>query len=75
MYRNILSNYHFDSSIYIVIYYQFYSKNKMIFYYYVSVAQWIARWTSNPEAAGSNPVGDVIILTAFILMTCVYDIN
>ena len=21
----------------------------------VLVAQWIARWTSNPEAAGSNP--------------------
>ena len=24
----------------------------------VFVAQWIARWTSNPEAAGSNPVED-----------------
>lgn len=22
------------------------------------MAQWIARWTSNPEAAGSNPAGD-----------------
>ena len=26
----------------------------------VLVAQWIARWTSNPEAAGSNPVEDVL---------------
>ena len=24
----------------------------------VPVAQWIARWTSNPEVAGSNPAGD-----------------
>ena len=24
----------------------------------VPVAQWIARWTSNPEAAGSSPAGD-----------------
>ena len=24
----------------------------------VPMAQWIARWTSNPEAAGSNPAGD-----------------
>ena len=26
----------------------------------VSVAQRIARWTSNPEVAGSNPAGDEI---------------
>jgi hypothetical protein len=25
---------------------------------YVSVAQWIARRTSNPEAVGSSPTGD-----------------
>ena len=24
----------------------------------VPVAQWIARWTSNPKVAGSNPAGD-----------------
>ena len=24
----------------------------------VPVAQWIARWTSNPEVVGSNPTGD-----------------
>ena len=24
----------------------------------VSVAQWIARWTSNPEVPGSSPGGD-----------------
>ena len=24
----------------------------------VPIAQWIARWTSNPEAAGSNPAED-----------------
>ena len=24
----------------------------------VSMAQWKARWTSNPEVTGSNPVGD-----------------
>ena len=26
------------------------------------MAQWIARWTSNPEVAGSNPVEDDLIL-------------
>ena len=26
--------------------------------YLVPVAQWIARWTSNPKVAGSNPAGD-----------------
>ena len=26
----------------------------------VSVAQWIARWTSNPEVPGSSPGGDVV---------------
>ena len=26
------------------------------------MAQWIARWTSNPEAAGSNPVEDDLLL-------------
>lgn len=31
----------------------------------VPVAQWIARWTSNPEVVGSNPTGDdgLILLT------------
>ena len=24
----------------------------------VPIAQWIARWTSNPEVVGSNPTGD-----------------
>ena len=24
----------------------------------MALAQWIARWTSNPEVAGSNPAGD-----------------
>ena len=28
----------------------------------VFVAQWIARWTSNPEVAGSNPVEDELFL-------------
>ena len=28
----------------------------------VPVAQWIARWTSNPKVAGSNPAGDKYIL-------------
>ena len=30
----------------------------LIFDRQVLVAQWIARWTSNPEAAGSNPAED-----------------
>ena len=29
----------------------------------VSVAQWIARWTSNPEGAGSNPAGDEFLVS------------
>ena len=29
----------------------------------VSVAQWIARWTSNPEVAGSNPAGDEFLVS------------
>ena len=28
----------------------------------VSVAQWIARWTSNPEVPGSSPGGDVVMV-------------
>ena len=28
---------------------------------HVPVAQWIARWTSNPEVAGSNPAGDAFL--------------
>ena len=28
----------------------------------VPVAQWIARWTSNPKVAGSNPAGDKYVL-------------
>ena len=28
----------------------------------VPIAQWIARWTSNPEVVGSNPTGDDIFL-------------
>ena len=31
-------------------------------YFHVFVAQRIARWTSNPEAAGSNPVEDDLLL-------------
>ena len=34
----------------------------------VPIAQWIARWTSNPEVVGSNPTGDeifVLILNVF----------
>lgn len=27
--------------------------------YHVTVAQWIARWTSNPEAVGSSPTSDI----------------
>ena len=27
----------------------------------VPVAQWIARWTSNPEVVGSNPTGDALL--------------
>ena len=26
----------------------------------VPIAQWIARWTSNPEVPGSSPGGDVV---------------
>ena len=33
---------------------------QLILYNAVPVAQWIARWTSNPEAVGSNPTGDVL---------------
>lgn len=33
----------------------------------VSVAQWIARRTSNPEAVGSSPTGDADI---FLVITC-----
>ena len=29
----------------------------------VRVAQWIARWTSNPEAASSNPAEDDFVKT------------
>ena len=29
----------------------------------VSVAQWRARWTSNPEVAGSNPAGDEFLVS------------
>ena len=29
--------------------------------WHVPVAQWIARWTSNPEVAGSNPAGDAFL--------------
>ena len=28
----------------------------------VPIAQWIARWTSNPEVVGSNPTGDDVLL-------------
>ena len=36
----------------------------------VLVAQWIARWTSNPEAAGSNPAeDDLFILQEFLLLS------
>lgn len=31
---------------------------------YALVAQWIARWTSNPEAAGSSPAESVISFLA-----------
>ena len=36
----------------------------------VPVAQWIARWTSNPEVAGSNPAGDEIFFffSLFVLV-------
>ena len=30
----------------------------------VSVAQWIARWTSNPEVVGSSPTGDAYFIFA-----------
>ena len=33
----------------------------------VPVAQWIARWTSNPKVPGSNPGGDAFL---FITPTC-----
>ena len=44
----------------------------------VSVAQWIARRTSNPEVVGSSPTGDAFFLIApfltfheyFILSNC-----
>ena len=29
----------------------------------VSVAQWIARWTSNPEVAGSKAAGDEFLVS------------
>ena len=33
----------------------------------VPVAQWIARWTSNPKVVGSNPTGDAKIFICFKL--------
>ena len=33
-----------------------------VFFQPVPVAQWIARWTSNPKVAGSNPAGDKDLL-------------
>ena len=30
-------------------------------YLTVPIAQWIARWTSNPKAVGSNPTRDVLV--------------
>ena len=38
---------------------------------YVPVAQWIARWTSNPEVVGSNPTGDVFYYFIVYYSTCV----
>ena len=29
----------------------------------VCVAQWIARWTSNPDGAGANPAGDEFLVS------------
>ena len=40
-------------------------------YQQVPVAQWIARWTSNPEVAGSNPAGD----DSFFYCRCTFDIH
>ena len=36
------------------------------------MAQWIARWTSNPEVVGSSPIGDVYFISALsmYLMQC-----
>ena len=34
----------------------------------VSVAQWIARWTSNPEVPGSSPGGDGFLNNATVDM-------
>ena len=31
----------------------------------VPIAQWIARWTSNPEVVGSNPTGDYVFASGF----------
>ena len=40
----------------------------------VPIAQWIARWTSNPEVVGSNPTGDevlsVICHSTFLIAKC-----
>ena len=33
----------------------------------VPVAQWIARWTSNPEVVGSNPTGDDFLSIAELI--------
>ena len=29
---------------------------------HIPVAQWITRWTSNPEIVGSNPIGNFFLI-------------
>ena len=39
-------------------------------YYVVFVAQWIARRTSNPEVAGSNPAEDGLLFKMWFIFSC-----